>query len=52
MEDVLEAYKRPFDKAVPVVCMDEKPQQLLGESRRPIPGKGRRPHRIDHEYIR
>ena len=30
MEDVLEVYHRPFDPAVPVVCMDEKPYQLLG----------------------
>lgn len=33
MEDVLEVYARPFDPSVPVVCMDEKPLQLLGEER-------------------
>jgi hypothetical protein len=29
MEDVLEVYSRPYDKNMPVVCMDEKPLQLL-----------------------
>ena len=31
MEDVLEVYSRPYDANRPVVCMDEKPYQLLGE---------------------
>ena len=34
MEDVLEVYSRPYDKAYPVLCMDEKPLQLLAEARR------------------
>ena len=34
MEDVLEVYSRPYDERYPVVCMDEKPLQLLGEARR------------------
>jgi hypothetical protein len=34
MEDVLEVYSRPYDERHPVVCMDEKPLQLLGEARR------------------
>lgn len=25
MEDVLDAYSRPYDKVYPVVCMDEQP---------------------------
>jgi len=29
MEDVLDVYARPHDPKVPVVCMDEKPYQLL-----------------------
>lgn len=29
MEDVLEVYSRPYDERFPVVCMDEKPLQLL-----------------------
>lgn len=31
MEDVLSVYARPYDKNYPVVCMDEKPYQLLEE---------------------
>lgn len=34
MEDVLEVYSHPYDEARPVVCMDEKPLQLLAETRR------------------
>jgi len=43
MEDVLAVYARPYDPARPVVCMDEKPFQLLGHVRDPLParpGKG------------
>ncbi len=51
MEDVLEVYSRPYDERYPVVCMDEKPLQLLGETR-----KGRRKSNgaliQDSEYIR
>ena len=37
MEDVLEVYSRPYDPDYPVVCMDEKPFQLLDEYLEPIP---------------
>jgi hypothetical protein len=52
MEDVLEVYSRPYDPAKPVVCMDEKPFQLLGEVREPLPTKQGRVKKIDNEYIR
>ena len=39
MEDVLEVYHRPFDPDVPIVCMDEKPYQLLAHARDPIPAR-------------
>ena len=29
MEDVLSVYSRPYDEKHPVICMDEKPYQLL-----------------------
>jgi hypothetical protein len=29
MEQVLDVYKRPYDEAFPVVCMDESPEQLI-----------------------
>jgi hypothetical protein len=52
MEQVLEVYKRPYDPARPVVCMDEQPKQLISESRRPIPSAPGRPERVDYEYTR
>ncbi len=55
MEDVLEVYKRPYDAKHPVVCMDEKPKQLVKETRAPLPpeaGPGGRPERFDYEYQR
>lgn len=52
MENVLEVYKRAYDPKHPVVCMDEKPKQLVKETRRPIAcGKGR-PECFDYEYER
>ncbi len=36
MEDVLGIYQRPYCKNIPVVCMDGKPLQLLGEIRERI----------------
>jgi hypothetical protein len=33
MEKVLDVYKRPYTKEYPVVCMDESPKQLIGETR-------------------
>lgn len=52
MEDVLDVYHRPYDEACPVVCMDEKPYQLLDECRQPIPMKPDFIARHDSEYIR
>lgn len=52
MEDVLDVYKRPYDAARPVICMDETSKQLIGETRVPIPATAGRPERVDHEYRR
>ncbi len=52
MEDVLTVYHRPYDPARPVVCMDEKPYQLLGHAREPVPARPGRDHREDSEYVR
>nr|WP_217635445.1 transposase [Evansella caseinilytica] len=52
MEDVLDLYQQPFDEASPVICMDEKPYQLLDEARTLIPMKPAKPERQDGEYIR
>ena len=53
MEDVLEVYERPYDPSHPVVCMDEKPMQLLDEYLEPIPmGNGNHTKKYDCEYER
>jgi len=52
MEDVLEVYRRPYDDNFPVVCMDEKPLQLLADARRKIKLEPGKPERVDNEYIR
>ena len=52
MEDILDVYARPRDPEVPVVCMDEKPYQLLGHAREPIPATPSSDAKIDSEYVR
>ena len=53
MEDVLEVYSRPFDEKRPVVCMDEKPFQLVDEYLEPIPmSKDNHIEKYDCEYVR
>ncbi|GAA6406726.1 hypothetical protein K040078D81_08430 [Blautia hominis] len=64
MEDILSIYQKEYNPACPVICMDEKPLQLLGEIRericaRPlemdseteIPRPGSI-EKIDSEYVR
>lgn len=64
MEDVLSIYKRAYNPCIPVICMDEKPVQLLGEIRERISAKPLRidadtglpkpgeVEKIDSEYVR
>lgn len=52
MEDVLDVYERPYNEECPVICMDEKPYQLLDETREPIPMKIGNVKLEDSEYIR
>jgi transposase len=52
MEDVLDLYQEPFDPRRPVVCFDEVPYQLIGETRTPVVAKPGRRRRIDYEYRR
>jgi len=52
MEMVLDVYKRPFDSKFPVVCMDESPKQLIGETKTPIPATQGQPAKYDYEYKR
>lgn len=64
MEDVLGIYKREYNPNIPVICMDEKPIQLLDEIRERISAKPLRTdpdtvlpkpgeiEKIDSEYVR
>ena len=52
MEEVLETYEKAYDPDCPVVCMDEQPVQLIGETRVPIPATKEHPERVDYEYER
>ncbi|WP_315743496.1 IS630 family transposase [Bradyrhizobium sp. SZCCHNR1075] len=52
MEDVLDLYAEPSDPRQPVVCFDESPVQLIGETRPPIPAKPGQIERYDYEYRR
>ena len=52
MEEVLDLYEEPYDPARPVVCFDERPCQLLAETRAGLPPAPGRPARSDYEYQR
>jgi hypothetical protein len=52
MEHVLDVYKRPYDEENPVVCMDESPKQLIGESRTGEQMEPGQEQRVDYEYVR
>jgi hypothetical protein len=52
MEDVLDTYEKPYNPAIPVICMDEQPVQLLKETRTPIPAMAKHAKQVDYEYER
>ena len=52
MERVLDVYKKPYDTAFPVVCMDESPKQLIEEGQSSKAMKPGQEARVDYEYIR
>lgn len=52
MEDVLDVYELSYDPVRPVVCMDEKPYQLLGHVRTHLPMRPGDNQKIDSEYVR
>ena len=52
MEEVLEAYAKPYDSKCPVLCMDEQPVQLLKETRLPIAATVKNGKRVDYKYER
>jgi hypothetical protein len=52
MEEVLETYEKPYDPAIPVLCMDEQPVQLIKEVKTPIDATLEHARRVDYEYER
>lgn len=52
MEDVLDVYELPYDPRHPVVCMDEKPYQLLDDARETLPMRPGDIQKVDSEYVR
>jgi hypothetical protein len=52
MYDVLNLYEEDYDPKRPIVCLDEKPKQLIKDKRKPIPMKPGSPEKYDYEYIR
>lgn len=52
MENVLDVYRRSYNKDFPVICMDESPRQLIKDTRTPVAAKPGRPERFDYEYAR
>ena len=52
MEDVLEVYSRPYSKEYPVICMDEKPVQLLSNVREELSVRPGYTAKQDNEYDR
>ena len=52
MEQVLDAYKRPYDPLRPLLCMDESPRQLIRATRLPLKAVRGKVEREDYEYER
>jgi hypothetical protein len=52
MEDLLDLYEEPDDFKRPRVCFDERPCQLLGDCRQPLPMVPEHPARFDYAYSR
>jgi hypothetical protein len=52
MYHILYLYNKPYDPKKPVIGIDEKPKQLIGESRKSIPMRPGSPERCDYEYVR
>jgi transposase len=52
MEDVLDIYERPQSDDTPVVCIDEKPVQLLDDKREGSSVEVGKSRKIDYEYER
>lgn len=52
MYDLLDLYQEPYDPRFPVIGVDEKPKQLVEDSRPSIPMKPGKAEKCDYEYKR
>ena len=52
MEDVLDTYAIEYNKEMPLVCVDEKPVTLNGETKTPLPMRPGSVEKVDYEYER
>lgn len=52
MYNVLYLYEEEYDPENPLICLDEKPKQLLRDKRTKIPMKPGYSEKYDYEYIR
>ena len=48
----MDLYEQPYDPLRPVICMDERPCQLIDDVIVPIPMKPGKPRKRDYEYRR
>ena len=52
MEPILHLYQLPYDPMYPVICIDERPCQLIDDVIAPIPMASDKPKRLDYHYER
>ena len=52
MYDLLDLYQEPYNSRIPLIGVDEKPKQLIENSRKPIHVQPGKPEKYDYEYVR
>jgi len=52
MEKILDIYALPYNNTKPIICVDEKPIQLIENKKDPIKMKPGSPKKVDYEYQR
>ena len=52
MYNLLALYAKPLRHDEPVICIDEKSLQLIGQSREPLPMAAHVAAKQDYEYVR
>lgn len=52
MEDILHLYEQSYDPLLPVICFDERPCQLTGDTVSPLPVRPGKAAKEDYHYER